>query len=95
MASSIGMVEYVIDQAGFGRRLEFRKMFGEYALYLDAKVVALVCDDELFLKPTPEGRLLLGTVVEAPPGPAQGRAAGDRRGPSKDRPEEAGAVTHR
>lgn len=30
-----------------------RKMFGEYALYLDGKVVALVCDDQLFLKPTP------------------------------------------
>lgn len=32
--------------------LSARKMFGEYALYLDAKVVALVCDDQLFLKPT-------------------------------------------
>jgi TfoX/Sxy family transcriptional regulator of competence genes len=29
-----------------------RRMFGEYALYLDGKVVALVCDDQLFLKPT-------------------------------------------
>ena len=33
--------------------LSARKMFGEYALYLDGKVVALVCDDQLFLKPTP------------------------------------------
>lgn len=33
--------------------LTARKMFGEYALYLDGKVVALVCDDQLFLKPTP------------------------------------------
>jgi TfoX/Sxy family transcriptional regulator of competence genes len=33
--------------------LSARKMFGEYALYLDGKVVALVCDDLLFLKPTP------------------------------------------
>lgn len=33
--------------------LTARKMFGEYALYLDGKVVALVCDDLLFLKPTP------------------------------------------
>ncbi len=32
--------------------LSARKMFGEYALYLDGKVVALVCDDQLFLKPT-------------------------------------------
>ena len=33
--------------------LTSRKMFGEYALYLDGKVVALICDDQLFLKPTP------------------------------------------
>jgi TfoX/Sxy family transcriptional regulator of competence genes len=32
--------------------LSARKMFGEYALYFDGKVVALVCDDQLFLKPT-------------------------------------------
>jgi hypothetical protein len=44
-------------------------MFGEYALYLDGKVVALICDDQLFLKPTPEGRTYLGDVSEAPPYP--------------------------
>lgn len=32
----------------------FRSMFGEYALYLDGKVVAFVCDDTLFLKNLPE-----------------------------------------
>ena len=29
-----------------------RAMFGEYVVYCDDKVVALVCDDRLFLKPT-------------------------------------------
>lgn len=69
MASSIDTVQYICDQAGLGRRLAFRKMFGEYALYLDGKVVALVCDDQLFLKPTPEGKAYLGEVSEAPPYP--------------------------
>jgi TfoX/Sxy family transcriptional regulator of competence genes len=27
-------------------------MFGEYALYCDDKVVALICDEQLFIKPT-------------------------------------------
>jgi TfoX/Sxy family transcriptional regulator of competence genes len=27
-------------------------MFGEYGLYCDEKVVALICDDTLFVKPT-------------------------------------------
>ena len=69
MATRVGTVEFICDQAGLGSRLTFRKMFGEYALYLDGKVVALVCDDQLFLKPTPEGQRHLGSVLEAPPYP--------------------------
>jgi TfoX/Sxy family transcriptional regulator of competence genes len=69
MASSIDTVQYVCDQAGLGRRLTFRKMFGEYALYLDGKVVAFICDDQLFLKPTAEARAHLGAVPESPPYP--------------------------
>ena len=69
MGSNIGTVQFICDQAGLGKRLTFRKMFGEYALYLDGKVVALICDDQLFLKPTPEGLGFLGTVTEAPPFP--------------------------
>ena len=69
MASSVGTVQFICDQAGLGKRLTFRRMFGEYALYLDGKVVALICDDQLFLKPTPEGRAYLGDVSEAAPFP--------------------------
>lgn len=39
--------------------LSARKLFGEYALYLDGKVVALVCDDLLFLKSTPKAMAAL------------------------------------
>ncbi len=52
MATDRAYVEYVVEQAGLGSRLSFRKMFGEYALYLDGKVVALACDNSLFVKPT-------------------------------------------
>lgn len=69
MASDAGFVAYVCEQAGLGSELSHRKMFGEYALYLHERVVALVCDNELFVKPTPAGRALLGEVAEAPPYP--------------------------
>ena len=69
MTSRIDIVQYICDQAALGRRLTFRKMFGEYALYFDGKVVALICDDQLFLKATADGRAYLGEVVEAPPYP--------------------------
>jgi TfoX/Sxy family transcriptional regulator of competence genes len=44
-------------------------MFGEYAVYSRGKVVALLCDDQLFVKPTEAGRLFIGEVTEAPPYP--------------------------
>jgi len=46
-----------------------RKMFGEYGVYCDDKMVALVSDDQLFIKPTEGGRAFIGDVEEAPPYP--------------------------
>jgi TfoX/Sxy family transcriptional regulator of competence genes len=69
MASDQGTVDHLCAQAGLGARLSSRKMFGEYALYLDGKVVALVCDNQLFLKPTPESRTVLDAPHEHPPYP--------------------------
>ena len=46
--------------------LTSRKMFGEYALYLDGKTVAFVCDDTLFIKPTPGALALLPDTERGP-----------------------------
>lgn len=69
MASDQTFVDYICEQAGLPGELRYRKMFGEYALYLDGKVVALVCDNLLFVKPTPQGRAILGVTAELPPYP--------------------------
>ncbi len=69
MAQGLEFVEYVKDQVGEGCNLSHRMMFGGCALYLDSKVVALVCDDQLFVKPTEAGRNFIGSVIEAPPYP--------------------------
>lgn len=69
MSSDIRTVTHICDQSGLGSRLTGRRMFGEYALYLSGKVVALVCDDRLFLKPTDAGRALLGTPTQGHPYP--------------------------
>lgn len=69
MASDLHFVEYVCDQIGAAGKVSSRKMFGEYAIYCDGKVVALVCDNQCFVKPTAAGRKLLGAVTEAPPYP--------------------------
>lgn len=69
MATTADFVEYVHEQAGFGARLTHKRMFGEYALYLDGKVVAFACDDSLMLKPTEAGRAMLPRIVEGRPYP--------------------------
>ena len=69
MASSLDFVEFVADQIDDDCDITYRKMFGEYALYSKGKVVALICDEQLFVKPTDAGRAYIGDVVEAPPYP--------------------------
>jgi TfoX/Sxy family transcriptional regulator of competence genes len=66
MASELETVTFIVDQSGLGSRLTHKRMFGEFALYLNTKVVAFVCDNKLFLKPTDAGRALLGSPTEAP-----------------------------
>jgi TfoX/Sxy family transcriptional regulator of competence genes len=68
MATDASFVEYVCDQARLPG-LTHRKMFGEYALYLDGKVVALVCDNSVFLKPTQAARAILKTAPSRAPYP--------------------------
>lgn len=69
MATDISFMEFVADQIRGAGVITYRKMFGEYAVYCDGKVVALVCDNQLFVKPTAAGRNYVGDVELAPPYP--------------------------
>lgn len=69
MATQESIIEFLFEQVADAGAVRARKMFGEYALYCDDKVVALICDDQFFLKPTEQGRVFLGAVEEAPPYP--------------------------
>ncbi len=66
MATDRDFIEYVHEQSGLGAALTYRKMFGEYGLYFDGRMVLVAADNRLFLKPTEAGRALLPSVVEAP-----------------------------
>jgi len=67
MATDKDFADYVRDQIAAAGNVSLRKMFGEYAVYCDGKVVALVCDNQLFVKPSESGRALLGEITETPP----------------------------
>jgi TfoX/Sxy family transcriptional regulator of competence genes len=69
MATDKSFIDFITDQLENDGRITTKKMFGEYAVYHDSKVVALVCDNRLFVKPTEGGRKFIGNVVEAPPYP--------------------------
>ncbi len=64
MASSQSQVDFVVDQMSAAGGVSARKVFGEYAIYCAGKVVALFCDNQLFVKPTTAGRAFIGKVQE-------------------------------
>ena len=66
MASDQGFVDYVMDQLHPDCDASFKKMFGEYGVYSGNKLFGLICDNQLFVKPTDGGRQFIGKVVEAP-----------------------------
>jgi TfoX/Sxy family transcriptional regulator of competence genes len=56
MSTKQSTIEYIEDQLVSLDAVSTKKMFGEYALYVGDKVVALVCDDTLYVKITPQGK---------------------------------------
>ena len=55
MASSVEFVEYVCGQAEGAGDVSYRKMFGEYGIYLDGKFIGVICDNQFFVKITKAG----------------------------------------
>ena len=69
MASRQANVDFVIEQMADAGDVSARKMFGEYGIYCRGKIVALFCDDQLFVKPTAAGKAFIGKVKEGSPYP--------------------------
>ncbi len=69
MASDIEFVKFIVEQIGNAGEVSYRKMFGEYAVYCDRKVIALICDNQFYVKPTDSGRSFIEDVLESPPYP--------------------------
>ncbi|MGY0504744.1 TfoX/Sxy family protein [Luteimonas sp. e5] len=69
MASDAGFVEYLSEQLALGERFSWRRMFGEYALYVDGKVVGFVCDNRILIKPNAAVARLHPQLPQQPPYP--------------------------
>lgn len=69
MASTQGTVDYLSDQMARAGEIRSRKMFGEYAIYCNDKVVALVCDENLYVKVSSVSDQFLDSSYQSPPFP--------------------------
>ena len=67
MASHQDFVDYVAEQLREAGAIRSRKMFGEYGLYCDDVFFAVICDDQFFIKVTPQGEAAFPNLPKAPP----------------------------
>ncbi len=71
MASSLEFVRYAAEQMCAAGEITYKKMFGEYGIYCNGKIVGLICENQLFIKITEAGRRLCPDYEEVPPYQAQ------------------------
>ena len=69
MSSNQSTVDFILEQMAAAGGVSAKKMFGEYGVFCAGKMVAIIADDELYIKPTEAGRAFLGDAQEAPPYP--------------------------
>ena len=69
MATQKETVDFILKKLRDPKRFSARAMFGEYALYADGKVVALICDDLLHVKILPASKELEPLCEQGPPYP--------------------------
>lgn len=53
MATTVDFIEYVCGQIEGAGAVRYKKMFGEYMVYVNDKPILLVCDNTVFVKILP------------------------------------------
>jgi len=69
MASKQSIVDFIVDQLSDSGDVSAKKMFGDYGVFLSGKMIAMICDDKLFFKPTEQGRKFFQSITEGIPYP--------------------------
>ena len=67
MSSAQSIVDYIAGQLGNAGVITTKKMFGEYGIYCDGKIIGVICEDVLFLKSTQQGLEYCGNQTELAP----------------------------
>jgi TfoX/Sxy family transcriptional regulator of competence genes len=69
MATKQTTIDLILSQLAAAGDVSAKKMFGDYGLFLRGRMIAIVGDDKLFIKPTEKGRTLCTGLREVSPYP--------------------------
>ena len=72
MASSESYLDFILDQLSGAEGITYRKMMGEYILYVNGRIFGGIYDDRFLLKPTPAARRMMPGAAEETPYPGAG-----------------------
>lgn len=63
MATTHDFKDYIEDQVSRLEDVSFKKMFGEYGLFYREKMVGVLSDNKLYIKPTEQGQAQLKHMI--------------------------------
>ena len=63
MANNADFVQYIVDQCSGAGEIAVKKMMGDYCIYCDGILFGLICDNNLYIKPTEEGATQFEEVI--------------------------------
>lgn len=90
MATSRLRVDQIVEALAPAGAVRARAMFGEYGLYMEDRMIAVICDNSLFFKDIPAARALMAQPeTGAPYAGAKPHLIGDAL---LDTPDTLGAV---
>lgn len=69
MASSPDLVQYISDQCSGAGVIDIKKMMGDYCIYCNGVLFGLICDNNLYVKVTEQGKAVLRELELRPPYP--------------------------
>lgn len=69
MATDRKTVDYIVAQIACAGSVAAKPMFGEFGLYCDSKMIAIIGNEQLFIKLTKGGRSMANGAEEASPYP--------------------------
>ena len=67
MACNADFVQFIVDQCSGAGEIAVKKMMGDYCIYCDGVLFGLICDNNLYIKVTEPGKVLLKEVILRPP----------------------------